>query len=115
MGRPSKALRAAADALYLPAPSGSMMAQFGGTADDYLPTVELPVAIADEFGLFADLDTQWNVSFGGPVGLKYEVIKVMAPCYGLKFDRFLIDDIRVMESAALERMRETARRNQSNG
>lgn len=112
---PSKALRDVADGLYTPAPSSSMVAHFGGVPEDYLPTVEIPESIAEEFSLFADLDTQWNVAFGGPVGLRYEVIQVMAPAYNLQFDRFLIDDMRVMESAALARMRETAKRSQANG
>lgn len=116
MGRAPKALRAVADGLYTPAPSASMVAQFGGVPDDYLPTIEVPEAIGREFDLFAALDTQWNVtSFGVPIGIRYDVVKIMAPAYGLKFDRDLIDDIRTMESAAIERMKETARRNQANG
>jgi len=105
---PFKGLRAAADGLYLPAPPQTMIEMFGGSAEDYLPTVEVEPAIQKEFALFADLDTQWNVSFAGPVGLKYEVVKELAELYDLPFDRLLLDDIRVMESAALQRMRTTA-------
>lgn len=82
-----------------------MIEMFGGELSDYLPEVEIPGAILNEFNLFAALDTQWNVSFGHVVGLKYESVKLMAEVYELPFDRLLIDDIRVMESAALERMK----------
>lgn len=103
-----KGLRAAADGLYLPAPPQSMIEMFGGVASDYLPTVEIEQAYHAEFSLFADLDTQWNVSFSGPIGLKYDIVKAMAEVYGLEFDRLLMDDIREMEAAALQRMRTTA-------
>lgn len=108
MVHPFKGLRAAADGLYLPAPPPSMIEMFGGQASDYLPTVHIAPAYQKEFALFADMDTQWNVSFSGPTGLKYEVVKELAGLYDLPFDRLLLDDIRVMESAALQRMRTTA-------
>lgn len=87
-----------------------MVEMFGGKPEDFLPEVEIYDAIIKEFHLFADLDTQWNVSFGGPVGMKYDVVKLMAEVYDLPFDRFLIDDIRTMEAAALNRMKITAER-----
>ena len=87
-----------------------MVQMFGGNPEDFLPEIEIYESIETEFHLFADLDTQWNVSFSGPIGMKYEVVKVMVDAYGLPFDRFLISDMRTMEAAALNRMRITAER-----
>lgn len=57
------------------------------------------------FVLFSRVQTQWNVSMGGPTGLRYEAIY---PLLDRETDTKdwdqLFDDIQVLEGAALKQM-----------
>ena len=60
------------------------------------------------FVLFSRVQTQWNVSMGGPTGLRYEAIY---PLLDRETDtkeewRELFQDIQVLEGAALKQMAE---------
>lgn len=60
------------------------------------------------FVLFSRLQTQWNVSMGGPTGLRYEAIY---PLLDRETDTpnewmELFQDVQVLESAALKQMAE---------
>lgn len=92
------------------------MAAWGFTEADYSP--EQRQALHDEsvFEVWPDnwrvvevfdfLGTQWNVGPGGPVGLRYESFREARLRFGIPAGewRELVDDLRVMEDAALEEM-----------
>ena len=51
------------------------------------------------FLLFVDMQTQWRTGMSGPTGLDYNTLFTLMTMKNLSID--LLDDIRVMESAAL--------------
>jgi len=54
--------------------------------------------------MFLRIQTQWNVTMGGYVGLKYEVLLGaggLMSLYDVENPRELLEDIQVMEAAAL--------------
>lgn len=58
--------------------------------------------------LFADMMTQWRTGFNGRTGLDYSVLPVMWDLHNIKKDqqRARFDELRIMEAAALEAMKE---------
>ena len=54
--------------------------------------------------IFLKMQTQWNVTMGGYVGLKYEVLQWVSQLYDVKDKRLLLEDIQVMEAAALSEL-----------
>ena len=78
-----------------------MVAFFGGSADDYLPTVEIWPDFSEAFRLFCSLETQWRTTSGGPTGLDYNVIPMMAGLLKIEVTPQLMDDLQLMEAAAL--------------
>lgn len=58
--------------------------------------------------LFMDMMTQWRVGTGGVVGLDYNVLPMLFDVRGVASDERgeLLDGLKVMESAALEKIRE---------
>ncbi|HBV3963010.1 TPA: DUF1799 domain-containing protein [Klebsiella pneumoniae] len=97
-----KALTAAIEGLYFPDPPQQLVDNFGGELEDYRPEVELSAEIVDSFYFYQRIDTQWRTGPGGLIGLDYNVIPVMADLYGVKFDRLLMDDLAIMEGAAIK-------------
>lgn len=80
---------------------------YGGTAEDYLPDVNVHSAIVDVYRIFSDLATQWRHSATGqPTGLDYSAIKFVLECHGITPDSQLLRDLRIMEAAALSKMNE---------
>lgn len=59
--------------------------------------------------IFSQLSTQWRVGTGGPIGLDYNVMFRVLDMEGLSGQewRDFFDDLRIMESAALEAMRQS--------
>lgn len=59
--------------------------------------------------LFISISTQWRIGMGGPTGLDYNVLFRVLDSKGLPKDDWdqSFDDIRIMESAALEAMRQS--------
>lgn len=57
---------------------------------------------------FHAMNTQWQVGFGGPVGLRYEALPVVLELQGIPRSewRDVFDGVRVMESEALAVFRE---------
>lgn len=55
--------------------------------------------------LFIVLSTQWRVGMAGAVGLDYAAVKAVFEIHGVEDAASMLDDIRVMEAAALEEMR----------
>lgn len=54
--------------------------------------------------MFLRMQTQWNVTMGGYVGLRYEVLLGaggLMSLYDVKNPRKLLEDMRTMEAAAL--------------
>jgi hypothetical protein len=54
--------------------------------------------------MFLRMQTQWNVTMGGYVGLRYEVLLGaggLMSLYDIENPRELLEDIQVMEAAAL--------------
>lgn len=52
-----------------------------------------------------DMQTQWNIGMGGPVGLRYEALPVVLAARGIESSPDLFGQIRILESAALGAMR----------
>lgn len=54
--------------------------------------------------MFMRMQTQWNVTMGGFVGLKYEVLRWLCDLYSVEDQRAMLDGLRIMEAAALQIM-----------
>ena len=57
--------------------------------------------------MFLRMQTQWSMSFGGVVGLKYEVLLSaggLFDIYNVENRREMLEDLKIMESAALTEM-----------
>uniref|UniRef100_A0AB39ABS9 Tail length tape measure protein n=1 Tax=Pectobacterium phage Pappous TaxID=3158140 RepID=A0AB39ABS9_9CAUD len=80
--------------------------EFGGDLDDYLPECDIHPDFEQAFDLFCSLATQWRVAFGGAVGLDYNVIPMMATLRGFELTKEIMDDLQIMEMAALHQIKE---------
>lgn len=60
------------------------------------------------FSLFCDLQTQWNVGFGGATGIRYESAYRLIDRLAADDDEWqaLFEDLQVLERAALKQMSE---------
>lgn len=71
--------------------------------------IEVPIGDELPVALFIDLMTQWRMGMAGPVGLDYTAIPAVMDLRDIPREERseLFDDLRVMESAALEQLRST--------
>jgi hypothetical protein len=56
---------------------------------------------ADIVDLFLKVQTQWNITHGGVVGLNYGAVEFCLKIYKVKDRQQVFDGLRVMEMAAL--------------
>lgn len=56
--------------------------------------------------MFMRLQTQWNVTMGGYVGLQYEALRWLCDLYSVEDQRTMLEGIQIMEAAALEALNE---------
>ena len=107
--RPAGKLKAAAQSFFQKesaAPPNlvgvNVFAQLGKTEDTYWPEN------AQAIYLFIQLLTQWRVGMSGPTGLDYAAVYPLLDRKATDPDEWdqLFDDLRVMESAALEAIAE---------
>lgn len=72
------------------------------------PTVEVWPEHEPALRLFIGMRTQWRMGFGGPVGLDYAVLPLVARAVGLRrgMAHKAFADVQAMEAAALEWMAE---------
>jgi hypothetical protein len=56
--------------------------------------------------MWSRIQTQWRVSMGGPIGLDYSALSWMLSLYPSDNPQLLVEDLQVMEAAALEAMAE---------
>ena len=94
----------AATALYTPQITEASLAGTGFTLADYDDDVtEVWPENFEVFQLFATLQTQWRTGISGPSGLDYNTLFSLMAMQHLSDERQceILDDIRVMESAAL--------------
>ena len=54
--------------------------------------------------MFLRLQTQWSVTMGGYVGLRYESLQWLCGLYSVQDTRAMLEGIQVMEAAALKRL-----------
>lgn len=54
--------------------------------------------------MFLRLQTQWRVGMNGPIGLDYLAVKWLFRLYSVKEPASLLEDLQVMEAAALSAM-----------
>ena len=54
--------------------------------------------------MFLRISTQWRTSMGGPIGLDYGALEWLFRLYEVKEPRSLLEDLQVMEGAALTAM-----------
>jgi len=85
------------------------MAEFGLTPEDYAADVVgvFPDNISS-VNVFIAMSTQWSMGPAGPIGLRYEVLPEIWRRTGIPAaDRSAVfDDLRVLEDAALEAIRQ---------
>lgn len=58
----------------------------------------------DAVVMFLRISTQWRTSMGGPIGLDYGALEWLFRLYEVKEPRSLLEDLQVMEGAALTAM-----------
>lgn len=58
--------------------------------------------------MFMRLQTQWQVTMGGFVGLRYEVLQWLCGLYSVEDVRTMLEGIQIMEAAALRVLNEAA-------
>ena len=61
----------------------------------------------DALMMFYNMQTQWSTSFGGFVGLKYEVLLMqggMFDLYNIKERSKILEEIQIMEAKALKEL-----------
>ena len=51
--------------------------------------------------MFTRMGTQWNVTMGGVIGLKYDVLEWFCRIYYVKDVKSMLTKIQIMEKAAL--------------
>lgn len=56
--------------------------------------------------MFLRLQTQWNVTEGGFLGLKYESVRFLFIIEGIKDKKQMLADLQIMEFAALRVLNE---------
>ena len=56
--------------------------------------------------MFLRLQTQWNTTMGGVVGLKYEILPWLCDLYSVNDSRAMLEGIQVMERVAVKVMNE---------
>lgn len=83
-----------------------MLSMYGGSAEDYLPDIEISSATIDAYRVFKDLDTQWRIVGANGVisGLEYSAIPFVLSCHGIEPNTQILRDIKVMEAAAASMM-----------
>ena len=66
----------------------------------------------DALMMFCNMQTQWSTSFGGFVGLKYEVLLMqggMFDLYNIKERSKILEEIQIMEAKALKELNKEAK------
>lgn len=84
------------------------MAAAGLTEEDFAQGVEVWPENLQAFQVFSALGTQWRIGMGGATGLDYNAVPTVLRLQGVPRAEWpqLFEDLRVMESAALQAMRE---------
>ncbi|WP_072166282.1 DUF1799 domain-containing protein [Erwinia sp. E602] len=75
------------------------------SADDYTDeehTVSVWPDVWPAFGVFRAMSTQWRTGMNGVTGLDYNVLPWLMKVGGVEDEATALDDIRVMERAALD-------------
>ena len=90
-----------------PLPTAEELEGTGLSPDDYSESAEIWPENWPIFSAFNKVSTQWNVGMSGPTGLQYLVVFEWLDRLGYKGDDWneAFDEIRLMESAALDAMR----------
>jgi hypothetical protein len=80
---------------------GQLTAQVGGAK------LELWEENMAAVHIFGDMMTQWNIGVSGATGLRYEALPLVLRLAGVPRSDWpgVVDDVRVMERAALESIR----------
>ena len=60
--------------------------------------------LMQSWDIFCAMQTQWRVSAGGAYGFDYNVLPMLFEIYKVEDREMTLNDIRVMESKALEMM-----------
>jgi hypothetical protein len=83
------------------------LAAWGFSAADFDEQIDVWPENLPAVDLFLQMQTQWSVGMAGPVGLRYEVLFLLMDRMGLsgRDVDWMFSDVRVMELAALEEMR----------
>lgn len=117
MGEQSKKLIEAASAMYSDTggPTDEELARFGLTREDVEDEDDICWIYPENFeafSFFASIRTQWRVGLNGKTGLDYTAVKAAMSMRNIRKSRraALLDDVQIMEAAALKTMREKSGR-----
>lgn len=61
--------------------------------------------IWDAYEIFSRTETQWRTDQGRPTGLDYSAVFALMDVMSVSDKRAMLDDIRIMEAAALKEIR----------
>lgn len=94
--------------MYTSAPSAAELAAAGLTEDDLDIGADIWPENLQAYELFSALRTQWRVGMAGATGLDYNAVPTVLRLQGVPRADWpqLFEDLRVMESAALQAMRQ---------
>jgi len=94
--------------MYTSAPSAAELAAAGLTEDDLDIGADIWPENLQAYELFSALRTQWRVGMAGATGLDYSAVPTVLRLQGVPRADWpqLFEDLRVMESAALQAMRQ---------
>lgn len=92
-----------------PAPTEQEAASLGLTVEEGTPVIDIWPENFQSVSTFRAVLTQWRVGMSGAVGLDYAVLRDVMRWLGVEPEcrAGVFRDVRVMEAAALEAMRET--------
>lgn len=94
--------------MYARLPTEKELDGTGLSVSDYEEEAEVWPENWATFRLFSMMQSQWDAGFNGPVGMKYQVLFEIMDRQGMTGDSWweVFDDIRDMEAAALNAMRD---------
>ena len=94
--------------MYTPPPTAAECGTLGLTLEDVTPPpLEIWPDCWESVFTFEALSSQWNIGFSGASGLLYASLPVVLEMRGIDRSEWpdIFEDIRIMESAALQIMR----------
>jgi hypothetical protein len=94
--------------LYAKSATAAEAAQFGLTLEEAQgPSIEVWPDNILSVNVFISMSTQWRTGAAGATGLDYTALEATMRMMGITANGEILEDIRVLEDAALETMRKS--------